>query len=100
MYVCCPQPPSKEDLRQWLRVLMAETATSDVPEGLEEFFVEGDERPDDLLEAEYTDIVGASILTSWVRGWLGSQTLKNRLLSLALFFSLCLSLCLCSRGTT
>ncbi|XP_070206643.1 serine-rich adhesin for platelets-like isoform X6 [Littorina saxatilis] len=62
------EPPSKEDLRQWLRVLMAETATSDVPEGLEEFFVEGDERPDDLLEAEYTDIVGASILTSWEVG--------------------------------
>ncbi|XP_076451189.1 LOW QUALITY PROTEIN: uncharacterized protein LOC143287130 [Babylonia areolata] len=51
------EPPSKEELSQWLRVLMVETGTESVPAGVDDFTA--------TLEAEYSDIVGASVLKSW-----------------------------------
>ena len=51
---------------------MTETATEAVPEGLEEFFVEAEDPASEELtwamEAEYSDIVGASVIKSWVSG--------------------------------
>ena len=50
---------------------MMETSTEAVPPGLEEFFADADDGAvDDLtsaMEAEYSDIVGASVIKSWVR---------------------------------
>nr|KAG5706478.1 hypothetical protein BaRGS_032871 [Batillaria attramentaria] len=64
------EPPTKDDLSQWLRVLMVETATEAVPEGLEEFFVDAEDQASDgqAVEAEYTDIMGASVIKSWEVG--------------------------------
>jgi hypothetical protein len=70
------QPLSKEDLSRWLRVLMVETATDSVPEGLEEYFVEGDEEEKDGNEAEYTDILTTSVWKSWVSVREGERQLK------------------------
>ena len=50
---------------------MVETSTEAVPSGLEEFFVEAEDNATEELtsgmEAEYSDIVGASVIKSWVR---------------------------------
>ena len=49
---------------------MVETETEGVPAGLEDYFVEVDDNQvEDLtaaIEAEYTDIVGVSVMKSWV----------------------------------
>lgn len=61
------EPPNKNELSQWLRVLMVETATVAVPEGLEEFFVDtGDDKL--AMEAEYSDIMSATLIKSWEVG--------------------------------
>ncbi|PVD36909.1 hypothetical protein C0Q70_03902 [Pomacea canaliculata] len=58
------EPQSKEEMSQWLTVLMMETSTEAIPSGLEEYFRESEDpsTEEQLIEPDYTDIPAVSFM--------------------------------------
>ncbi|XP_067658774.1 actin filament-associated protein 1-like 1 isoform X2 [Haliotis asinina] len=57
------EPLSKDEMGPWVHVLMAETATDHIPEGLDEYF------NDDIhSNNSFSDLLGYSVIKSWEHG--------------------------------
>ncbi|XP_059170438.1 uncharacterized protein LOC131951981 isoform X2 [Physella acuta] len=53
------EPLSKEDMKFWVRTLLAETSTPSVPEGLEDYL------KDPVLEADAASLLSFTVLKQW-----------------------------------
>ncbi|XP_046332006.2 uncharacterized protein LOC124115168 isoform X2 [Haliotis rufescens] len=57
------EPLNKDEMGPWVHVLMAETATDHIPEGLDEYF------NDDIhSNNSFSDLLGYSVIKSWEHG--------------------------------